>query len=67
LVDKTLYVVRWQQTPRNVANAGIRQVQEAGGDLAGVVLSRVNVKKHAQYGYADSGSYAGTYGKYFVN
>ncbi len=67
LVDKTLYVVRWQQTPRNVANAGIRQIQEAGGDLAGVVLSRVDVKKHAQYGYADSGSYAGTYGKYFVN
>lgn len=67
LVDKTLYVVRWQQTPRNVATAGIRQIEEAGGDLAGVVLSRVDVKKHAQYGYADSGSYAGTYGKYFVN
>jgi len=66
-VDKTVYVVRWQETARNVAMAGIRQIEEAGGDLAGVILSRVDVKKHARYGYADSGSYAGYYGKYYQN
>ncbi|MCB9945283.1 MAG: polysaccharide biosynthesis tyrosine autokinase [Geminicoccaceae bacterium] len=66
-VDKTLYVVRWQETPRNVAQSGIQQVVESGGDLAGIVLSRVNIKKHAQYGYADSGSYSGSYGKYYQN
>ncbi|MEZ5823986.1 MAG: polysaccharide biosynthesis tyrosine autokinase [Geminicoccaceae bacterium] len=66
-VDRTLYVVRWQETPRNVAQAGIQQVVDAGGELAGVVLSRVNIRKHAQYGYADSGSYSGYYGKYYQN
>jgi succinoglycan biosynthesis transport protein ExoP len=67
LVDKVLYVVRWEQTPRNVALAGIRQMVEAGADIAGVVLSRVDVKKHARYGYADSGYYQGYYRKYYIN
>ncbi|MDX1541352.1 MAG: polysaccharide biosynthesis tyrosine autokinase, partial [Geminicoccaceae bacterium] len=67
LVDKSIYVVRWAQTPRNVVLAGIRQMIEAGADIAGVVLSRVDVKKHARYGYADSGYYQGYYRKYYVN
>ena len=67
IVDKSIYVVRWERTPRNVAVAGIRQMVEAGGDVAGVVLSRVDVKKHSRYGYADSGHYSGYYKKYYVN
>jgi polysaccharide biosynthesis transport protein len=67
LVDKAVYVIRWEQTPRNVALAGIRQMAEAGADIAGIVLSRVDVKKHARYGYADSGYYQGYYRKYYVN
>jgi succinoglycan biosynthesis transport protein ExoP len=67
IVDKAVYVVRWEQTPRNVALAGIRQMIEAGADIAGVVLSRVDVRKHARYGYADSGYYQGYYRKYYVN
>ena len=67
LVDKAIYVIRWEQTPRNVALAGIRQMIEAGGDIAGIVLSRVDVKKHARYGYADSGYYQGYYRKYYIN
>ncbi len=67
IVDKSIYVVRWERTPRNVALAGIRQMVEAGGDVAGVVLSRVDIKKHARYGYADSGHYSGYYKKYYVN
>jgi len=67
VVDKSIYVIRWEQTPRNVALAGIRQMVEAGADIAGIVLSRVDVKKHARYGYADSGYYQGYYRKYYVN
>jgi succinoglycan biosynthesis transport protein ExoP len=67
LVDKTIYVIRWEQTPRNVALAGIRQMIDAGADLAGIVVARVDVKKHARYGYADSGYYRGSYRKYYVN
>jgi polysaccharide biosynthesis transport protein len=67
IVDKSLYVIRWEQTPRNVALAGMRQMFEAGADIAGIVLSRVDLKKHAKYGYADSGYYRGSYSKYYVN
>ena len=67
IVDKSIYVIRWEQTPRNVVLAGIRQMIEAGADIAGVVLSRVDVKKHARYGYANSGYYRGYYSKYYVN
>jgi capsular exopolysaccharide synthesis family protein len=67
IVDQAIYVIRWEQTPRNVALAGIRQLLESGGNLAGVVLSRVDVKRHAQYGYADSGQYQGAYQKYYTN
>ncbi|MGH6916522.1 MAG: polysaccharide biosynthesis tyrosine autokinase, partial [Geminicoccaceae bacterium] len=67
IVDKSLYVIRWEQTPRNVVLAGMRQMFEAGADIAGVILSRVDVKKHARYGYADSGYYRGSYSKYYVN
>ena len=67
LVDKAIYVIRWEQTPRNVALAGIRQLAEAGADIAGVVLSRVDLKKHARYGYADFGYYRGSYQKYYIN
>ena len=67
LVDKSIYVIRWEETPRNIALAGIRQMLESGGDVAGIVLSRVDVKKHARYGYADSGHYQGNYRKYYVN
>jgi capsular exopolysaccharide synthesis family protein len=67
LVDKALYVIRWEQTPRNVALAGIRQLAEAGADIAGIVLSRVDLKRHARYNYADSGYYRGNYQKYYIN
>ena len=62
-----MFIVRWERTPRNVALSGLAQLAEAGADIAGVVLSRVNVRKHARYGYADSGYYSGYYRKYYVN
>lgn len=64
-VDKTIFVVRWVETRREVAQMGLKQVVESGCDLAGVVLSMVNVKKHSRYGYGDSGYYYGRYRKYY--
>ena len=36
-------------------------------NVAGVVLTQVDVTKHAQYGYGDVGQYYGKYQKYYVN
>ena len=67
VVDKTVFVVRWDKTPRKVARAAIEQLRRAGNDLAGVVLQQVDLKRYGRIGYGDSGYYYhyGRYGKYY--
>jgi len=65
-VDATLFLIRWEKTRRQAAISGLKVVLEAGASLAGVVLSQVDVKRHAQYDYADSGYYYGGYNKYYT-
>jgi polysaccharide biosynthesis transport protein len=62
-VDQTVFVVRWARTPREQALNALNQIVEAGGRVGGVVLSMVDVRRHAQYGFGDSGQYhlAGKY------
>ncbi|PCJ59157.1 MAG: hypothetical protein COA65_06910 [Rhodospirillaceae bacterium] len=65
VADKTIFVIRWVNTRREVASMGIRQLTSGGAKLAGAVLSMVNVRKHARYGYGDSGYYYGASRKYY--
>jgi succinoglycan biosynthesis transport protein ExoP len=65
LVDKTVYLVRWGKTRRKAAANGLGQIAEAGGEIAGVVLTLVDVKRHAQYGFSDSGYFYGSLAKYY--
>jgi capsular exopolysaccharide synthesis family protein len=55
--DATLFLVRWEKTKRDTAKAGLKAALEAGARLAGVALTYVDVRKHAQYDYADSHYY----------
>jgi len=64
IVDATVFVVRWEHTPRQVVLGALKQLQGVGGSIAGIVLTRVNVKKHARFGYGDSGYYYGKYREY---
>lgn len=57
MVDKTIFLVHWGSTRRHDVMMGVKQLIEAGADVAGLVLNRVNVRKHARYGYRDSGYY----------
>jgi len=54
-VDKTVFVVRWNKTRRNSASSAVRRLVESGADVAGVVLSFVDMKSIASY-YGGSGS-----------
>jgi capsular exopolysaccharide synthesis family protein len=65
LADATILVVRWAATRREVAAMAAKQIKESGGNIAGVVLSRVNVRQHAPYGYGDSGIYYGPSQEYY--
>jgi capsular exopolysaccharide synthesis family protein len=63
IADTTMFLVRWGHTPRPVAHGALKTFRVNGGNLAGVVLSRVDYKKHANYYYGDTGYYYGHYGK----
>ena len=51
LADKTVFVVRWRKTRRDLALASLKQLLDEGCEVAGVVLSRVNKRKYDNYGY----------------
>ena len=67
LADKTVFVVRWAETPKEAASGGIRELKNFNADIAGVVLSAVDTSKQAKYGYGDGGYYYKRYSRYYVN
>lgn len=66
LAEKTVFVVRWAETPREVVKLALRQLADAGADIAGVVISMVDVKQNSKYGFGDSETYTGVYKRYYV-
>lgn len=65
-VDATVFAVRWADTRREIASLALKQLALAGGRIVGVVLTMVDAKKHARYGYGDSGYYYGPIKKYYT-
>jgi exopolysaccharide transport family protein len=63
--DKTLFVVQWASTSRKVAANALECLAAAGADVAGAVLTRVNVRSHAKDGFSDSVLYAGKLKEYY--
>jgi hypothetical protein len=63
LVDKAIYVIRWETTPRNVALAGIRQMLDAGADSPAdpVWVDVKDARRLRRPGY-----YQGSYRKYYA-
>ncbi|MFO1190216.1 MAG: polysaccharide biosynthesis tyrosine autokinase [Alphaproteobacteria bacterium] len=66
IVERAVFVVRWATTRRDTILTGMRQVVDAGGQLAGTVLSMVDMRRHAQYDYRDTPYYARAYKRYYV-
>lgn len=65
VADTTMFLVRWGRTARPVVLGALKAFRQNGGHLAGIVLSRVDFRRHASYGYGDSGYYYGYYGKHY--
>lgn len=53
VVDKVVFVVRWGHTRQEAALEALKQIVDAQGDVAGVVMSRVVAKHYRQYTYRD--------------
>jgi capsular exopolysaccharide synthesis family protein len=53
MVEKVVFVVRWGHTRQEAVLEALRQIIDAQGDVAGVVMSRVVSKQYRQYSYGD--------------
>lgn len=63
--ETALYVVEWDKTPRRAVQAGVEYLRSFDINVAGVVLSKVDMNKQRQYGdYVD---FAFRYGEYYGN
>jgi Mrp family chromosome partitioning ATPase len=48
-----VFVVRWDHTRKDAVLEALKQITDAQGQVAGVVLTRVERKKYRQYGHRD--------------
>jgi len=55
--DASVFAVRWGRTPREIVHQGLKDLVDTGAQVGGVVLTLVDPKKHARYGFGDSGYY----------
>jgi polysaccharide biosynthesis transport protein len=69
LVDKVVYVVHWDKTPREAVINGVKMLRDGGADIAGTILNHTDLRRHAIYGYGygyGTYSYGSYYGKYYT-
>jgi capsular exopolysaccharide synthesis family protein len=64
--DRVLYIVQWNKTPLRAAQSAVDILQECGANVAGALLTKVNVKGQARYGYSDSSDYYGYFKNYYI-
>jgi capsular exopolysaccharide synthesis family protein len=64
--DRVLYLVQWNKTPLRAAQSAIDILQECGANVCGALLTKVNVKDQARYGYGDSSDYYGYFKNYYI-
>ena len=65
LVDATVFVVRWEKTPRDAARNAARILADIHAPLAGIILTRANTKRFQYYSYGYQ-SYS-SYNKYYTS
>ncbi len=64
--DVVVYVVRWDDTPRDAVQEGLNELRKLNAPVGGIVLSMVNEAKAARYTYAGYNSYRGRHRNYYV-
>lgn len=66
LADICLYLVRWNKTPRDLVASGLKQLESSNCKSIGLILSRVDLRRHRRLGYGDQAFYYGEYGDYYT-
>jgi Mrp family chromosome partitioning ATPase/capsular polysaccharide biosynthesis protein len=63
--DTVIHVVRWNDTTRATVAAGLQRLRDFHVRSDGVVLNRVNQKKHSLYSFVDACFFYRKYGRYY--
>jgi len=64
--DRVLYLVQWNKTPLRAAQSAIDILNECGANIAGALLTKVDVRGQAAFGYGDSSDYYGYFKNYYI-
>jgi uncharacterized protein involved in exopolysaccharide biosynthesis/Mrp family chromosome partitioning ATPase len=65
--DATIFVVRWGHTSRDAAMAAVRTLRDVSAGILGAVVTRVDMKKHAQNGQGDGLQFYENFRKYYAD
>jgi capsular exopolysaccharide synthesis family protein len=66
LADRVLLAAMWQETDLDAVTHAVRSLLEVGGEVAGVVLTSVNMKRYKLYARGEAGSYYKRYRRYYL-
>lgn len=70
IVDRVLFIVKWGSTNRELALNALNQLYSLGSfgkklTPPVAIVTQVDLKQHAQYGYGDAGEYFANYAKHY--
>ena len=71
MVDRVVFAVKWGSTPRNVVQNALNSLQSPSfadapqPDLAGIVITQVDLKRHARYRNGNVGDVTMQYGNQY--
>jgi capsular exopolysaccharide synthesis family protein len=64
--DAVLLVTKWRKTPRKAIETSLKILDRSDANIAGVVLSQVDMKQQSRSGYGDPAYYSNRYRLYFT-
>ena len=67
LADGVILAVRWGKTKVDVAQNSIKTLAQHDTPVAGIVLTRIDVKKHAKLAFGDAEQHYKQYRRYYVD
>lgn len=65
MADTVVFVVRWRHTPDHAITAALRLLRSQRAKIAGVVLSRIDMRRQVRVGHGDPTYYFPKYKKYY--
>lgn len=65
LADALVYIVKWNDTPRDIVRHGLSSLTSIGVHISGLVFTQVDREKQQKYGYGYLGDYGYRSHKYY--